>query len=162
MVSRGRSTIIVETLDEQKKRFAVGLHDKITSLNDVSMYTDGDDTPLLTVFNNIKTMQDGKPVDLDPKKAGKEQLEDFMAKALPDYDRDRVYQNDIRKLITWYTYWSQTASPTLTCRKNKAKKLRKRHKTHPALRLYRRADILAKIAPKCPHLFLALDLISNQ
>ena len=102
MVSRGRSTIIVETLDEQKKRFAVGLHDKITSLNDVSMYTDGDDTPLLTVFNNIKTMQDGKPVDFDPKKAGKEQLEDFMAKALPDYDRDRVYQNDIRKLITWY------------------------------------------------------------
>ena len=102
MVSRGRSTIIVETLDEQKKRFAVGVHDKITSLNDVSMYTDGDDTPLLTVFNNIKTMQDGKPVDLDPKKAGKEQLEDFMAKALPDYDRDRVYQNDIRKLITWY------------------------------------------------------------
>ena len=102
MVSRGRSTIIVETLDEQKKRFAVGLHDKITSLNDVSMYTDGDDTPLLTVFNNIKTMQDGKPVDLDPKKAGKEQLEDFMAKALPDYARDRVYQNDIRKLITWY------------------------------------------------------------
>lgn len=102
MVSRGRSTIIVETLDEQKKRFAVGLHDKITSLNDVSMYTDGDDTPLLTVFNNIKTMHDGKPVDLDPKKAGKEQLEDFMAKALPDYDRDRVYQNDIRKLITWY------------------------------------------------------------
>lgn len=102
MMSRGRSTIIVETLDEQKKRFAVGLHDKITSLNDVSMYTDGDDTPLLTVFNNIKTMQDGKPVDLDPKKAGKEQLEDFMAKALPDYDRDRVYQNDIRKLITWY------------------------------------------------------------
>ena len=102
MVSRGRSTIIVETLDEQKKRFAVGLHDKITSLNDVSMYTDGDDTPLLTVFNNIKTMQDGKPVDLDPKKASKEQLEDFMAKALPDYDRDRVYHNDIRKLITWY------------------------------------------------------------
>jgi len=102
MVSRGRSTIIVETLDEQKKRFAVGLHDKITSLNDVSMYTDGDDTPLLTVFNNIKTMQDGKPVDLDPKKASKEQLEDFMAKALPDYDHDRVYQNDIRKLITWY------------------------------------------------------------
>ena len=102
MVSRGRSTIIVETLDEQKKRFAGGGHDKITSLNDVSMYTDGDDTPLLTVFNNIKTMQDGKPVDLDPKKAGKEQLEDFMAKALPDYDRDRVYQNDIRKLITWY------------------------------------------------------------
>jgi dephospho-CoA kinase len=47
-------------------------------------------------------MQDGKPVDLDPKKASKEQLEDFMAKALPDYDRDRVYQNDIRKLITWY------------------------------------------------------------
>ena len=102
MVSRGRSTIIVETLDEQKKRFTVGLHDKITSLNDVSMYTDGDDTPLLTVFNNIKTMQDGKPVDLDPKKASKEQLEDFMAKALPDYDRDRVYQNDIRKLIMWY------------------------------------------------------------
>ncbi len=102
MISRSRTTIIVETLDEQKKRFPVGMHDKITSLNDVSMYTDDDDTPLLTVFNNIKTMQEGKPVDIEPKKASKDVLEEFMAKALPNYDRDRVYQNDIRKLITWY------------------------------------------------------------
>ena len=102
LLSQGRSTLIVETLDDQKKRFSVGLHDKITSLNDVSMYTDDDNIPLMTVFNNIKEMQDGHPVAIDPKKASRQELENFMAKALPTYDRDRVYQNDIRKLISWY------------------------------------------------------------
>lgn len=102
LVSRGRSTLIVETLDEQKKRFPVGMQDRITSLNDVSMYTDDDDTPLFNVFKNIFEMQKGELVDIEPKKASKAELEEFMAKALPEYDRDRVYQNDIRKLITWY------------------------------------------------------------
>ena len=102
LVSQGRSSLIVESLDEQKKRFPVGLHDRITSLKDVSVYTDDDDTPLMTVFNNIKEMQNGETVALNPKQASKAELEDFMAKALPNYDRDRVYQNDIRKLITWY------------------------------------------------------------
>lgn len=103
LVSQGRNTLIVESLDEQKKRFPVSQHDRITSLKDVSMYTDDDDNiPLFNVFNNIKEMQDGKIIDINGKKASKDELEEFMAKVLPNYDRDRVYQNDIRKLISWY------------------------------------------------------------
>ena len=102
LVSRGYNTLIVETLDEQKKRFSVGLRDKVTSLNDVSMYTEDEDVRLLDVFRNIRDQHQSQPVDIDPKKADKAQLEEFMAKALPNYDRDRVYPNDIKKLITWY------------------------------------------------------------
>ena len=53
LVSRGRSTLIVETVDEQKKRLSVGIREKITSLNDISIFTDDDDVLLTTVFENI-------------------------------------------------------------------------------------------------------------
>lgn len=102
LVSAGRNTLIVETLDENKKRFSVTSRDKITSLNDVSMYTNGEDVTLMSVFRNIQTEYQNAPVNLDAKKASKAELEAFMEKALPDYDRDRVYQNDIRKLLFWY------------------------------------------------------------
>ena len=97
LVSRGRSTLIVESIDEQKKRFPVGLHDRVTSLNDVSMYTDGDDISLMKVFKNIYDKQNGALLEFDPKKADKAQLQSFM-----ETDRDRVYPNDMRKLALWY------------------------------------------------------------
>jgi hypothetical protein len=102
LVSRGRATLIVESIDEQKKRFSVGLRDKITSLNDISMYTDDEDTPLMNVFQHIYDQRQGAPIDINPKQADKKQLADFMATALPNYDRDRVYPGDIKKLINWY------------------------------------------------------------
>lgn len=102
LVTQGRSTIIVETLDSARKRFPVSLRDRITSLNDVSMYTADEDKPLMHVFEAIRKKEDGAPVAIDLKKATAQELADFMAAVLPDYDRDRVYQNDIRKLIQWY------------------------------------------------------------
>ena len=55
MLARGGNTIIVETLDQQKKRFNVSARDRITSLNDVSIYTDdGDDIKLMKVFESMK------------------------------------------------------------------------------------------------------------
>ena len=103
MLARGSSTIIVETLDEQKKRFNVSARDRITSLNDVSIYTDdGQDVKLMAVFESMKEREQGKPVDMDIKNATKEQLTDYVAEVLPNFDRDRVYPNDMRKLISWY------------------------------------------------------------
>lgn len=102
LVSRGRNTLIVESLDAQKKRQNVGLRDKVTSLNDISIYTEDEDTPLMQVFKNIFDQNEGQPVDIDTKKADKNALYDFMAKALPDFDRDRVYPGDIKKMINWY------------------------------------------------------------
>ena len=102
LVSQGRGMLIVEALDASKKRIPAGARDRVTSLNDVSMYTNEDDKPLMEIFETIKQNENGATVNLDLKKATAQDLADFMAKALPDYDRDRVYNGDIKKLIQWY------------------------------------------------------------
>lgn len=102
LVSQGRGSLIVETIDSNKKRFPVGVRDRVTSLNDVSMYTDEADVPLMEVFEAIRVKENGAPVAIDLKKAKEEELRDFMAAVLPNYDRDRVYLTDIKKLIQWY------------------------------------------------------------
>lgn len=102
LVQQGRGMLIVETIDEKKRRFPVGPRDRVTSLNDVSMYTEGDDVSLNSVFHNIKELYQGQTVDIDLKKASKDELSDFMTKALPSYDRERVHLSDIKKLIQWY------------------------------------------------------------
>lgn len=102
LVSRGRATLIVETVDEHKKRLSVSIRDKITSLNDISIFTDDEDVLLTTVFESIKKKMEGKPVEMITKKASKNELTNFLASVLPNFDRDRVYPNDIRKIINWY------------------------------------------------------------
>ena len=102
LVSQGRNMLIVESLDEAKKRFPVGARDRVTSLNDISMYTDGEDVPLMQVFQNLSQAHNGAAVDLHHSKATDAELADFMATALPNYDRDRVYKADMKKLLQWY------------------------------------------------------------
>lgn len=102
LVARGNGTIIVESIDEQKKRFNVGARDRITSLNDVSIYTEDEDVRLMDVFEAMKAHEDGKPVDMNVKKASKDELSAYVGEVLPNYDRDRVYPNDMKKLISWY------------------------------------------------------------
>ncbi len=102
LVKQGRGMLIVESIDETRKRIPAAARDRVTSLNDVSMYTTGEDVPLMSVFDAIKTKYNAAPVDIDVKKATAEELSDFMGEVLPDYDRDRVYLTDIKKLIQWY------------------------------------------------------------
>ncbi|MBP3227728.1 MAG: DUF5606 domain-containing protein [Bacteroidaceae bacterium] len=102
LLTRGTARIIVEALDESHRRFPASPRDRITSLNDVTMYSETDDVPLMDVFQNICNALDGKPSPLNHKTATPEELSDFMATALPDYDRDRVRQSDIKKLLQWY------------------------------------------------------------
>lgn len=102
LVARGGNTIIVESIDAQKHRFNVGLRDRVTSLNDVSMYTTGEDVKLLDVYATMLEKTGGKPVEIDLKHASKDQLAETVAQFLPNYDPDRVYPNDMRKLIQWY------------------------------------------------------------
>lgn len=102
LVSRGNNSLIVETLDEQKKRMPVFGADKVISLADIAMYTDDEEVPLRRVLKNILEKEGGKKTSLDYKKAGKDELAAFMADALPNYDRDRVYPTDMKKLAQWY------------------------------------------------------------
>ena len=103
LVSRGNRNLIVETIDAQKKRFPAFAADKVISLADIAMYTDEKEVPLRQVLNNIKAKEDGKVAQLDWRKASKEELFAFMGEVLPNFDRDRVYPADVKKLIQWYT-----------------------------------------------------------
>ena len=102
LVSRGNRNLIVETIDAQKKRFPAFAADKVISLADIAMYTDEKEVPLRQVLNNIKAKEDGKVAQLDWRKASKEELFAFMGEVLPNFDRDRVYPADVKKLIQWY------------------------------------------------------------
>ncbi len=102
LVSRGNNNLIVETLDTQKKRFPAFAADKIISLADIAMYTDEKEVPLREVLNNIKARESGKATSIDYRKASKDELYAFLGEVLPNFDGDRIYPSDIKKLIQWY------------------------------------------------------------
>lgn len=102
LVSNGRNMLIVEALDDTKKRLPIHDVDKVVSLGDIAMYTDDEEVPLWQVLENVKTKCEGASCAIDYKKASNEELADFFAEVLPNYDRDRVYMTHVRKLIQWY------------------------------------------------------------
>lgn len=102
LVSQGKNMLIVESINADKKRIPAYGHDKIISLADIAMYTDDAEVPLKEVLVSMKAKENGAVVSLDPKKASSEELRTYLAEVLPDFDRDRVYPADIKKLILWY------------------------------------------------------------
>ena len=101
LVSQGNNMLIVESLADGK-RMPTYARDKIVSLGEISMYTMGEDIALSEVLTKLGEKEGLKVVGFDPKKADNDQLRDYFGEVLPDYDRDRVYPSDIRKLIQWY------------------------------------------------------------
>ena len=102
LVSRGNRNLIVETLDAQHKRMPAFGTDRITSLNDVAMYTDDEDEPLTKILAAMGKIEGNKPASINAKKASSKELREYFATILPNFDRDRVHDNDIKKLIQWY------------------------------------------------------------
>ena len=102
LVSRGNRSLIVETLDAQKKRMPAFGADKVISLADIAMYTDEKEVPLREVLKSIKEKESGKAATIDYRKASKDELFAFLGEVLPNYDRDRIYPADVKKLIQWY------------------------------------------------------------
>ena len=66
------------------------------------MYTDGEDVPLSKVLESMKNIEEGKASSLDYKKASGDQLREYFARILPEFDREGVHNSDIKKLIQWY------------------------------------------------------------
>jgi hypothetical protein len=103
LISRGKNMLIVESLDESKKRMPAYASDRVVAVAEISIYTDdGEDTPLVNVFDSIKKLYEGKEVDINHKKAENDEVIAFFAKALPNYDTERVRVSDMRKVIAWY------------------------------------------------------------
>ena len=101
LISQGKNMLIVESLADKKRIPAYG-KEKIVSLGDIAMYTDADDVPLREILASIQKKENGAAVALDIKKASPEELREYMATILPNFDRDRVHVSDIKKLISWY------------------------------------------------------------
>lgn len=103
LVSRGNKSLIVETIDEKKKRMPAFGTDRVVSIADISIYTEDDqEVSLISVFDSIKQNYEGKSVDLHHKKSADEDIIAFFEKVLPNYDKDRVRVSDMRKVLSWY------------------------------------------------------------
>lgn len=98
-VSQGRTGIIVESL-EDKKRMNASATAKISALEDIAIFTDTEDKPLKDVFKAIADKENGG--ESINHKSSADELKKYFEEILPDYDRDRVYVSDIKKVINWY------------------------------------------------------------
>ena len=106
-ISQARNGAIVESLSD-KKRSSVGVTSKITSLADISIYTDDEEVRLQQVLLNMKEVLGD--ADAPSSKSKPEELKALFEKALPDYDRDRFYVSHMKKVVDWYNNLKNFAS----------------------------------------------------
>lgn len=106
-ISQARNGAIVEALSD-KKRTSVGMTNKITSLADISIYTDDEEVKLQQVLLNMKEVLGD--ADAPSAKSKPEELKALFEKALPDYDRDRFYVSHMKKVVEWYNALKNFAS----------------------------------------------------
>jgi hypothetical protein len=99
VVAQSKTGLIVESLIDKKRIPAYSSY-KISALEDISVFTTGDDMPLSEVFQKIYDKEKGGAA-IDHKAADAD-LKKFFGDAMPEYDQERVYISDIRKMINWY------------------------------------------------------------
>ena len=102
LVSRGKANLIVEALDETHRRIPAFATDRGTSLADITMFTESEDLPLGTILARVRDKEGAKKSSLNWRKASAKELQDYFASVVPDFDRDRVHNSDIKKLLQWY------------------------------------------------------------
>ncbi len=98
-VSQGRNGIIVESIETGKRMQAFATM-KVSSLEDIAVYTEDEEAQLETVFAAIHKYENGAEA-ISPK-SDPDDLKDYFSAVIPEYDRDRVYISDIKKILGWY------------------------------------------------------------
>lgn len=99
LISRTKNGALVESLID-KKRIPAFSNERISSLKDISIFTQDDDIPLIEVFQDIYRMENGGKCISH--KTDDNTLKAYMEKVLPNYDKDRVHLSDMKKLFAWY------------------------------------------------------------
>lgn len=99
VIAQGKNNLIVENL-EDKKRVPAYATDRISSLEDISIYTYDDDKPLKEIYNTIFAKENGGETISHKEDAAK--LQKYLLEILPNFDQERVYPSDIKKLFQWY------------------------------------------------------------
>lgn len=112
-----RTGVILESLDEEKKKIIVGANARVSLLKEISIYTTNVEASLMleTVFDSIYEKHKGE-LPVNPKSDSAE-LESFLGTIVPDYDTDRVYLSDIKKLVSWYITLVKFAPELFTTKK---------------------------------------------
>ena len=100
LISQGKNMYIVESLVDGK-RIPVHSRDKVVALSDIAVYTESEEVPLTVVLNNIKIKESGAPVNVQANIQTVE-LCAYFELVLPNYDKNKVYPSDIRKIMNWY------------------------------------------------------------
>jgi len=98
-IAQGKNAVIVENL-ETGRRFSAGAHSRVSALDEISIFTAEEDMPLSKVMDRLWEKENGGEA-ISHRKSD-EELKKYFAEALPEYDRDRVYTSDIRKVLHWY------------------------------------------------------------
>jgi len=98
-IAQGKNAVIVENL-ETGRRFSAGANARVSALDEISIFTTGEDMPLGKVMDILWDKESGGEVISH--RLPDAELKEYFAGALPDYDRDRVYTSDIRKVLHWY------------------------------------------------------------
>lgn len=99
-IAQGKNAIIVENL-ETGRRMTAGASSKVSALDEISIYAEGEDIPLAKVMDKIWEKENGG--DTISFKSPDAELKKYFGEAIPDYDRNRVYTSDIKKVLHWYS-----------------------------------------------------------
>jgi len=100
LVTQTRTGFVAESLLDGKK-ITVGLRSNVSVLSEIAIYTLDEELPLREVFQKIQVKEKGGKTSI-PHKSEKIKLEEYFFEVLPNYDEDRVYASDIKKVIQWY------------------------------------------------------------
>ena len=100
LVTQTRSGFVAESLLDGKK-ITVGLRSNVSVLSEIAIYTLEEELPLREVFERIQVKEKGGKTSI-PHKSDKIKLEEYFFEVLPNYDEDRVYASDIKKVVQWY------------------------------------------------------------
>lgn len=124
VIAQGKNSVIVESLID-KKRFPAYATERISTLDDISVFTYDEDVKLTDIFAKMLALY---PNEAPSHKADMKELEAAFAEFLPNWDQDRVYPSDVRKLFQWFNLLSKTgafaASETETVAANAAKEVK--------------------------------------
>ena len=100
LVAQTRGGFVAESLIDNKK-LSVRIHENVSLLSEIAIYTLKEEVPLKDVFIKIREKENGEQTSVSAKES-KDKLEEYFFDVLPDYDEDRVYASDIKKVIQWY------------------------------------------------------------
>ena len=100
LITQSRGGFIAESLLD-KKRISVSISSNVSVLSEIAIYTLSEEIHIKTVFSKIFEKENGNLTSISPK-ASKDDLEAYFFSVLSDYDEDRVYASDIKKVLSWY------------------------------------------------------------